>query len=215
MINKKLKIYIEQNILPLYQNFDKAHQLAHVQSVMEESLRLAKIYNVDENMVYTAAAFHDVGLQKDRETHHLESARILRNDVTLKQWFGDAQIEAMAMAAEDHRASNKYEPRSILGKIIAEADRNIEPFDILRRTVQFGLANYPQLNKTQHYQRFVKHLQEKYAEGGYLKLWIKESKNAIGLAHLRKIIADKKMLKQEFENIFLQETDVNLRNRLQ
>ncbi|MDY5069878.1 MAG: phosphohydrolase, partial [Sodaliphilus sp.] len=46
--------------------------------------------------------------------------------------------------------------------------------------------------------RMVEHLQEKYAEGGYLQLWIPESDNAQRLAYLRTIIADKPRLRQIF-----------------
>jgi len=121
MIDKTLKEYIEQNILPLYEQFDKAHQLTHVQKVIDESLRLAKEYNLNENMAYTIAAFHDTGLRINRETHHTESAKTLLADKRLHQWFSDRELAIMAEAVEDHRASSKNAPRSIYGKIVAEA----------------------------------------------------------------------------------------------
>ncbi|MCR4859999.1 MAG: HD domain-containing protein, partial [Bacteroidales bacterium] len=161
---------------------------------------------VDREMVYAAAAFHDTGLCEDRKTHHLVSGRIIRQDPQLPRWFSPEQIETIAQAAEDHRASLRGAPRSIYGRIIAEADRQIEPEDIVRRTVQFGLAHNPESGREEQWTRTLEHLHEKYAEGGYLQLWIPESPNAGKLADLRALIADEKRLRALFEEIYRQET---------
>ena len=191
--------YVEQRILPLYDSFDAGHRRDHALSVIEEALRLATFYPVDKNMVYVAAAYHDTGLQVDRKMHHLESGRIIRADENLQQWFDNEQIEMIAQAAEDHRASSDHEPRSIYGKIIAEADRQIIPESIILRTVQYSFAHYPTLDKEGHWARTCEHMAEKYDEGGYLKLWIPESSNAEGLSRLRDIIHDKSKLRKFFE----------------
>ena len=135
----------------------------------------------------------------DRKTHHLESGRIIREDRELKRWFSEERIEIIAQAAEDHRASSDHEPRSIYGKIIAEADRQIIPESIILRTVQYGLDHYPELDKENQWQRTCEHMAEKYDDGGYLRLWIPESRNAEGLACLRDIIHDKNRLREYFE----------------
>ena len=119
--------------------------------------------------------------------------------------YGEEEIEVMAQAVEDHRASLDHAPRSIYGRIVAEADRLIEPMTVLLRTVQYGLSHYPELSKEQHYQRYCEHLQEKYAEGGYLKLWIPESDNAARLAELRALIADEARKREAFEQIYVEE----------
>ena len=196
--------YIQSEILPQYDHFDKAHQRDHVGKVIEESLFLAQFYPVDKDTVYAIAAYHDTGLVAGRETHHLVSGRIIREDTALRQWFSEEQIETMAQAVEDHRASSDHEPRSIYGKIVAEADRDIEPLKIVRRTVQYGLSHYPELDKEGHWQRTLDHLHEKYAEGGYLKLFIPQSHNAEQLDQLRKLIKDEVKLRAVFEDIFLQ-----------
>ena len=202
---KEIQKYIEQKILPRYADFDRAHSIDHARTVIAESLSLAKHYDVDERMLYVAAAYHDLGLCEGRELHHIVSGQIIRADKRLTQWFSKEQVEVIACAAEDHRASSKHEPRSIYGRIVAEADRVIDPEVTLRRTVQYGLNNYPQLDIEGQYVRFCDHLQEKYAEGGYLRLWIPESKNGARLAELRQMIADKKQLRQTFERLFAEE----------
>lgn len=201
-----MKQYIETEILPRYEAFDKAHQRDHADYVIRQSLELAKHYDVDMDMVYAIAAYHDTGLAVDRKTHHIESGKIVRNDRRLDEWFTPEQIETMAQAVEDHRASNKSEPRSIYGKIVAEADRQIDGMTILRRTIQFGLNHYPELDREGHWERTLEHIYEKYAEGGYLRLWIPESPNAIRLREFQSMVKDTILLRKHFDEIYTQET---------
>lgn len=206
MIPQTLIHYIETEIIPRYQHFDKAHNLSHVQTVITESLALAQLYpEADERLVYTIAAYHDTGLCRDRTTHHLISGEILMADNTLHQWFNEEEMQVMRDAVEDHRASTDHEPRSIYGRIVAEADRIIDPDITLRRTVQYGLKQNPSADETWHYQRFYHHLMEKYAPGGYLKLWFPDSKNAEQLKALQKIIANEEILKITFHQLYIEE----------
>lgn len=219
MIQNELKKYIETEILPIYHTFDAAHRLDHAQIVIEQSLRLATTISnsssymnpdgsktiISADMAYTIAAYHDLGLQEDRKTHHLVSGRIVREDERLLQWFTPEQIETMAQAVEDHRASSDHEPRSIYGKIVAEADRLIDPETVLRRTIQYGFKHYPDFGKEAHIQRALDHLDEKYAEGGYLKLWVPESPNAERLHALQQIIKDKNKIRELVEAVYEKE----------
>ncbi len=205
-IPTSLRDYIEREIVPRYTAFDKAHNLDHVRTVMQDSLELAALYpEANPWMVYTIAAYHDVGLCRDRATHHLVSGELLQADRNLLQWFTPAEITLMKEAVEDHRASADHAPRTLYGCIVAEADRQLDPMTVLLRTVQFGLKHYPQLERQAHYERFVEHLHEKYAEGGYLRIWLPQSKNADRLARLRAIIADEVRLHTIFEQLFRQE----------
>ena len=197
--------FVEKAVVPRYAAFDKAHREDHARSVISRALDLAAHYEVSQAMVYAAAACHDLGLEVDRKTHHLESGRIIREMPELRAWFSEEQIETIAQAAEDHRASSDHEPRSIYGRIVAEADRLIVPEHIVRRTVQYGFAHYPELAREGHWQRTLKHLHEKYDYGGYLKLWIPESPNAAQLEALRQLIHDETRLRQLFERIYREE----------
>ena len=209
MITAELIDYIEAEILPRYDAFDKAHRRSHVITVIEQSMQLAQHYDVDPAMVYTIAAYHDTGLCKGREVHHTESARIVRNDSRLEEFFTRAQIETIADAVEDHRASNSRPPRTIYGMIVAEADRIIDGYTIMLRTIQYGLAHYPALTKEEHLDRAVQHLEEKYGHNGYLKLWIPQSANADRLQKFRKLIDDREELYIELDRIYsLEKGDV-------
>ena len=191
--------YIEAEIIPQYASFDKAHREDHARAVIERALAMGRAYDIDPDMLYTAAACHDLGLAVDRKTHHLESGKAIRANRRLSEWFTPEQIEVIAQAAEDHRASATTPPRSIYGCLVAEADRMIDPETIIRRTVQFGLSHYPELDKEGHWERTLAHLQEKYAEGGYLHLLIPGSPNEAPLARLREIIRDTPQLRELFE----------------
>lgn len=197
-----LQNYIKTEILPRYEQFDSAHQRDHAEIVIQQSLSLAQHYELNEDMVYAIAAYHDTGLVVDRKTHHLESGRIIREDTRLCEWFSPEQIETMAQAAEDHRASSDHEPRSIYGKIVAEADRLIDINTILRRTIQYGFAHYPEMSREEHIARAIAHLHEKYAEGGYLKLWIPESPNAERLHELWDLIRREDELLERVSTIY-------------
>lgn len=201
-LSAELINHIESEILPRYEAFDKAHDRRHAFTVMSHSLQLTKFYDVDIAMVYTIAAYHDLGLSEGRATHHTASARIVREDERLRQFFTQEQIDTIADAVEDHRASNTREPRTIYGKIIAEADRIIDADTIMTRTVQYGLSHYPTLTKEEHIERALTHIHEKYGRGGYLKLWISESPNAARLEEFRSMIDNAGRLKKHLEEIW-------------
>ena len=196
---------MEWEILPRYDHFDPAHRRDHALMVIQQSMELASHLEADNNMVYAIAAYHDTGLCEGREVHHEVSARILKADQQLRKWFSEEQIQTMADAAEDHRASAKRPPRTIYGRIVAEADRFIEPETIIRRTVQYGLEHYPELDKEGHYERTLAHLHEKYGRNGYLKLWFTESPNAQRLEQLRQMMEDEAVLRNIFERCFEEE----------
>ena len=204
-VNLDIQAYAEAHIIPLYDGFDKAHRRDHVKMVISQSMALAAQMDVDPDMVYVIAAYHDIGLCEGRERHHAVSAQMLLADNELRKWFTESQLQTMAEAVEDHRASSDHEPRTIYGRLVAEADRQIVPETVIRRTVQYGLAHYPELDKEGHWTRTLEHLHEKYAEGGYLKLWIPESPNAARLAELRALIRDETRLRTLFEQYYSQD----------
>ena len=194
--------FIETKILPQYAAFDAAHNMEHVTRVIRHSLELLKITGDDINMVYTIAAYHDLGMSGPRAVHHLTGGKILATDARLRKWFSPEQLKVMREAVEDHRASASRSPRSIYGKIVAEADRDLDTDIVIRRTIQFGLANYPELDYEGQYRRFKEHMDNKYSKDGYIKLWIPNSPNAKRLNDLRNLIAQPAELRKAFDRIY-------------
>lgn len=197
--------FIETQILPQYAAFDRAHSLEHVTRVIRSSLELVRITGADINMVYAIAAYHDIGMSGPRAIHHITGGKILAADARLRRWFSADQLRVMREAVEDHRASASHAPRSIYGKIVAEADRDLSPETVFRRTVQFGLDNYGSLDEEHQWQRFREHMDNKYSEHGYMRLWIPNSPNAARLKQLRDIINDPSQLKEQFLRYYAEE----------
>ena len=190
----ELEQYIEQTILPQYEAFDGGHKRDHAEAVICESLKLAREHGADEQMAYVIAAYHDLGLRFDRETHHIRSGEILMADTNLRRWFTEDQLLTMRDAVEDHRASSKNPPRTIYGAIVAEADRQIIPETVIARTMAYSAKLYPDGGFETLYARSRKHLMEKYAEGGYMRLWLNSERNTKSLKELRALISDEAKL---------------------
>lgn len=203
-VNLDIMAFVEQNILPRYNAFGASHGLAHVQRVIANSLELARQLGADINMAYVIAAYHDLGMAGPRAIHHITGGKILAADQRLRRWFSEAQIKVMKEAVEDHRASASHAPRSIYGKIVAEADRDLDKETVFTRAIEFGLEHYPQLDREQQWQRFNSHMEEKYSSHGYIHLWIPNSPNEQRLKEIQSIIADKRRLRQIFDRLFQQ-----------
>ena len=174
-VSLDLMEFVETQILPRYANFDQAHRLNHVNHVIKQSLALARKIGADINMAYVIAAYHDLGLE---------------------------QMKIMKEAVEDHRASASHAPRSIYGKIVAEADRELEPDTVFRRTILYGRDHYPEMSMEQQWDRFTEHLDNKYSNTGYIKLWIPGSENEKNLKVIRDYINNRTALRALFDKIF-------------
>ena len=201
--------FVERQILPRYNAFGESHGLRHVTRVIKNSLRLADVTGADIDMVYVIAAYHDLGMEGPRAIHHLTSGKILMADARLKKWFNADQLKVMKEAVEDHRASSSRQPRSIYGKIVAEADRDIDVHEIFLRAIQYGKENGLDKTVEEHWERFAQHMDETYSNNGYIKLWIPNSPNEKALKELRNIIEDKKLLRKAFDDIWKEMSEIN------
>lgn len=204
MIDQKLKTYIEQTIIPIYLKFDSSHSPAHVYQVIENSFAIAADLTVDLEMVYTVAAYHDIGLCNGRENHETTSKDILLADAFLCRYFSDSQLQVMGEAVEDHRASLPTEPRSIYGKIIAEADRDLDFKRILPRTLTYAIS----VKKLDHVddlmQEAYQYIADKYVVNRRFQLWLLYKKNSAGLADIAKQIYDPQTFETSFREIYQQ-----------
>lgn len=202
MVSPELKQYLEDNILPQYNEFDKAHRVDHALRVIEGSIDIAGAQKVNLEMAYTIAAYHDLGLSGGREGHEIRSGEILLADQKLSQWFCLEERLTMKEAVEDHRASKSGEPRSIYGKIVAEADRDLSYEMVLSRSTQYSLSHFPDFAMMQHYDRTYNHMREKYGENGYLKLWLATEKNLRELSVIRERLRFPEVFLEDFQECY-------------
>lgn len=166
-INPEIRKYIESEILPRYTQLG-GHTNDHVDQVIERSLRFStQVPDINVDMAYVIAAFHDLGRLVDDETHNIESAKMLRADEFVKEHFSAEEVETMAEAIEDHRASLGREPRSIYGKLISSADRNSDKEGMLSRSYDYAKHLHPEMTDAQLMEEARVHLREKYSPDGY------------------------------------------------
>ncbi len=164
---KEILEYIEDKILPQYNGIG-GHTDSHIREVMSRSLEFAKqAPGVNIDMVVLIAAFHDLGRLVDNKTHNIESGKMVRADKFLRKHFSDAEIETMAEAVEDHRASLGREPRSIYGKIVSSADRNTSVDKMLGRVYDYHRHLYPDMDERELIEESRVHLRAKYSPDGY------------------------------------------------
>ena len=202
MINSELKSYIENNIFPEYSKNEEGHGIKHINTVIERSMKLSKGYDVDLNMVYVIAAYHDIGHHIDRKNHEKVSAEMMFEDKKLEKWFSDEERKTIKEAIEDHRASLDREPRSIYGKIISSADRTIIDIDnTIRRTYLYGKEHEKDYSHEQLVNRVYKHLTEKYGENGYAKCYIKDEEYENAINKLRESLKDKEKFLKRVEDV--------------
>lgn len=192
-INKKLQEYIEKNIYTKYDKNEKGHSIDHIKYVIKRSFELVNENGLDVNldMVYTIAAYHDIGHHIDSKTHEIVSADIMIKDNILKQFFTDEDRQTIKEAIEDHRASSKEEPRSIYGRIVSSADRNNTVEDCLRRTYTYGKKLNPDATDEELFIRAYDVLVNKFGEGGYAKFYFKDKQYEDFLKELRELLSDK------------------------
>ena len=202
MINNDLKKYIDDNILPRYNKNDKAHGLEHIMYVIDRSMRFAKtIDNINYDMVYTIAVYHDIGHSIDAKNHEKVSADILSEDVNLKKFFNEEQIKIMSDAVYDHRASSDTNPRSIYGKIVSSADRNTNIEDIIRRTYEYRMKHFENTSLDQIIEESYNHLLDKFGKKGYAveKMYFEDIEYKTFLDDVHKLLDNR----SEFDKIYM------------
>lgn len=192
-INDDLKKYIEENIFTEYSKNEQAHNIEHIKYVINRSFKFAdSIPNINHDMVYTIAAYHDIGHHIDPKTHELVSAEIMYNDNKLKEFFTDEERKIIKEAIEDHRASSNHEPRSIYGKIVSTADRNNTVEACLRRSYSYNKKLHPEYDDDQIFEDCHFHLNDKFGENGYAKFFFKDEEYEKFLTDIRELLSDKK-----------------------
>lgn len=196
-VNQKLTNYVETNILPKYDD-GSGHGLDHIRYVIGRSLKFAEqVPDANKDICYTVAAYHDLGRLMDNDYHEKLSAAFVRVDENLQEFFTPEQIELIAEAVEDHRASSKHEPRSIYGKIVSSADRSTDADEIINRSVQTRLYKNPNANIEEVIEDSRQHAIKKYGESGYArsKMYFKDPSFDEFCKEISKLASDPELFK--------------------
>ena len=192
-INEDLKKYIEENIFPEYSKNEPAHNIEHIKYVIRRSFKFADtVPNINYNMVYTIAAYHDIGHHIDSKRHEIISGEIMSKDENLKNFFSEQELIVIKEAIEDHRASSNHEPRSIYGKIVSTADRNNTVESCLSRSYTYNKKLHPEYDDEKIFEDCHFHLNDKFGENGYAKFFFKDEEYEKFLKDIRELLSDKK-----------------------
>ncbi len=203
-INPKLKEYIEEYILPSYERNEEGHGINHIKYVIDRSFLFAhKIDNININMVYVIAAYHDIGHYIDAKNHEKVSAEILLADKKLREFFTEEQIKKMSEAVADHRSSSKEDPRSIYGEIVATADKNVSVDLILQRTYSYRVEHSPETSIDEIIEESRQHVIDKFGKEGYAtnKSYFEDKDYQKFLIDAPKLAADPEKFKKRYMEV--------------
>ena len=205
-MNKEIENYINSKVLPLYENNDESHSLSHINNVINYSLQLGKKYNLNEDILYTISAYHDVGVFKDRDIHEKISAEYFYKDKFWENNFSEEERKIIYEAILDHRASSKRNPRSIYGKNVATADRQFDCFeDAVKRTYTYLISKNQEKNIDEIYELIYKDFNNRYGKEGYVKVYANEEEFEKKLKPIKELLLDKKK--------FIRKVKIILNNR--
>ncbi len=200
-LNEELKRYVEQNTFPQYILNDKGHQIEHIKYVINRCSKLSKNMDVDNNMLYIIAAYHDIGYHIDYKNHEIVSAQIMYNDINLNKFFSNENLIIMKEAIEDHRASLDREPRSIYGKLLSSADRNIDVDDSLKRIYLYSITHFNKLSEKETIEECYKHTLKKFGNNGYANFFIEDTDYNNYLKELQHLLNNKEKFIERLKDI--------------
>jgi len=204
MINNEIKKYITNEILPKYKDFDKGHDIRHIKAVIKRSFEYYHYLNdpnINPNMVFVIAAYHDLGISIEREHHAKHSAELLLKDEKLKEWFTEEQLDIMAEACEEHSTSLNREPYTIYGKIVCDADKDNNVKISLSRAWDYSLQNFPTFTKQELLDNVYEQLVKKFGRAGLVKFYIDSQKNINFVAKMNALADNRESFETEMLNI--------------
>ncbi len=201
-INPELKEYVEREIFPEYEKNDKGHDINHIVQVLKRSFTLSKqLEDINLDMVYTIAAFHDIGHHINKDEHEVVSANVFYENWKMKEFFTDEERLIIKEAIEDHRSSLEGEPRSIYGKLISSADKTPDLKTMVTRARAYSVKHFPEMTEDEMLEREFNHLKEKFGSDGYAKCYIKDEEYEKFLNDMREILSDIEKYKKYYEEV--------------
>lgn len=201
LMNNKLIDYIENNVFPEYSKNEQGHGIEHIRYVIDRCMRFAEQFDdIDFNILYTIAAFHDIGHYIDKKKHEKLSAEIFYNNMDMTEFFNEKERTIIKEGIEDHRASSNSVPRSDYGKIISSADRSTDINEFLKRTHSYTLKHTPDATLNEMLDRAYNHTKDKYGKSGYAKSYVIDEEYNNFKNEITTLISDK----EKFNQIYLE-----------
>ena len=190
----------------LYDTFDEGHNRTHYEEVRETALKLGRKYCPTKlEVLYVSATLHDIGLSISRDNHERHSYEIIKKDEEIKKAYSKEDFNLILEAVREHRASTGN-PKSIVAKIIADADRTPKNAGrALKRSYDYNRKISPKLTHEEILKDVANHIYEKFGVKGYgREVYFKETRK------IHKEIFDKVCNEIEKGNLKEIERQINL-----
>ena len=202
-VNKNLISYFEKQIFPQYKHNEEGHGIEHIKTVLHRSVQIVEHHHLDINinMLYTAVGYHDIGHHINPSIHEKISANLFTQDIYLQAFFTHKESQIIQQAIEDHRASLKKEPRNLYGKILSTADRDTSVPELFKRVYEYRLHHVPNASLTERIEEAYIHIQEKFWDTWYAKVYLKDEAYENFLVEVRTLLADKEAFTQTFKSL--------------
>lgn len=209
-VDKNLKDYIEENIFPQYELNDQAHGIVHILEVIRRSFALNATFklDLDENMIYAIAAYHDLGKYEDHTIHEKIAARRFINDDNMKRFFTDEERQTIKEAIEDHRSAKEDNPRSTYGKLISSADRNTTIEIVFIRSFFVAKERMPEMNIEEYLDYTIKRLSKKYDEENPENMFYEDETYKVFIKDMRSLLKRE----EEFKKRYCEVNHISSRN---
>jgi uncharacterized protein len=118
---KKLQKEVQKRI-----KNDPAHDFEHIMRVCKNAKKIAKHENADMRLVITAALLHDIvsypKSDKRAKNSSVQSARRAQQ-ILKKHSYTQDEIKIITDAIRDHSFSRNKVPKTLVGKVLQDADR--------------------------------------------------------------------------------------------
>ena len=205
IINEKLKRYVEDNILPLYDNNLIGDGRDRVEYVINRSHQIIEEnnLNIDWNILYTAISYHDIRTNNEEKDHELISAKIMYNDEFLKEFFSEEDRLIIKEAIEDQRAKLENEPRNIYGKILSSASRNSSVEQCLEKSYKYGKKKNPNATDEEIFEGAYNALLGKFGKNGKANFFFRDTTYEKFLHDIRELLSDKDKFIEKQRNFIL------------
>ena len=201
-INLELREYIRAHVFPDYSKNDPGHQLNHIEYVIRRSLLFMDQFDcLNADMVYAAAAYHDIAHHINKDQHEALSAKAFWENEEMKRFFTDEQRRIIREAIEDHRSSSENPPRNDYGRVISSADRSTDPDEFLRRTHAYSRKHFPEYTEEETRERCRQHMRDKYGRGGYAKSYVKDEEYIRFCSEIERLLEDRQAFDRKYSQI--------------
>ena len=192
-VNPELCAYVESEIFPQYAKNDRAHGILHIREVIRRAFSLNQSFalNLDPNLIFAVAAYHDLGKHVDSERHEFISAELFLQDSKMSEFFDDHERQIIAEAIEDHRSSKFDSPRSTYGKLISSADRNTRVEMVFIRSFFVGKDRQPNTTVSDFLDSNFKRLAKRYGENDPENMFFADQEYRVFLVAMRQLLRDK------------------------